>query len=88
MSFPMEGYTLAVDFPARDAAKELIKELIALTAAAEGRIYFAKDSMATPAAIAGMYPEQTDWAKAVNAADPDHIFATDLTRRLNLRGAK
>ncbi|OUD08887.1 FAD-linked oxidase [Marivivens niveibacter] len=88
MSFPMEGYTLAVDFPARDAAKDLIKELITLTAAAEGRIYFAKDSMATPAAIAGMYPEQTDWADAVNAADPDLTFATDLTRRLNLRGAK
>ena len=88
MSFPMEGYTLAVDFPARPAAAELIAELISLTDAAGGRIYLAKDSLASGAVIKSMYPEHSDWQMAVNAADPDHLFETDMTRRLNLRGAK
>ena len=88
MSFPMEGYTLAVDFPARPAAAELIAELISLTDAAGGRVYLAKDSVASGAVIKSMYPEHSDWQMAVNAADPEHLFETDMTRRLNLRGAK
>ncbi len=88
MSFPMEGYTLAVDFPARDAAAELIAELISLTDAASGRVYLAKDSLASGTVIKSMYPEHSEWSEAVNEADPDHRFETDMTRRLNLRGAK
>ena len=46
LSFPMEGYTLAVDFPNRPEARDLIRRLEAMTAAADGRLYFAKDSLA------------------------------------------
>ena len=41
LSFPMEGYTLAVDFPNRPEARDLIRRLEAMTAAADGRLYFA-----------------------------------------------
>ena len=85
MSFPMEGYTLAVDFRNRTGVKGLIQELIAETKSAQGRIYFAKDSVARAEDVAGMYPERGDWAAAVNAADPGHRYETDLTRRLSLR---
>ena len=47
MSFPMEGYTLAVDFPNRDAARTLIARLEAMTLEAGGRIYLAKDALAS-----------------------------------------
>ena len=87
MSFPMEGYTLAVDFPNRGHAERLIRQLNEMTADAGGRIYFAKDALATPDMIDAMYPERVAWAKTVNAADPERAFETDLVRRLDLRRA-
>lgn len=85
ISFPMEGYTLAVDFRNRTGTRGLIQELIAEAKAVGGRIYFAKDSVARAEDMPGMYPELADWAEAVNEADPDHRYETDLTRRLALR---
>jgi len=87
MSFPMEGYTLAVDFPNRAAARALIAELETMCAGAGGRIYFAKDALAGPQDVVGMYPEHGAWLKAVTKADPDGALATDLVRRLKLRDA-
>ncbi|WP_460274163.1 FAD-binding oxidoreductase [Celeribacter sp. ULVN23_4] len=86
MSFPMEGYTLAIDFPNRDSAEDLISELTQMTQDADGRIYFAKDGVADAAQIKGMYPDQDLWANAANAADPERTLETDLVRRLKLRG--
>ncbi len=44
-SFPMEGYTLALDFPMSDRSVSLIQKLGQMTAAHGGRIYLAKDSI-------------------------------------------
>jgi decaprenylphospho-beta-D-ribofuranose 2-oxidase len=88
LSFPMQGFTLALDFANAPGAGELVQELNRLTASAGGRVYFAKDSLATAQEVAGMYPDLADWQQVVNEADPTHAFETDLTRRLNLRGAQ
>ncbi|AZQ66173.1 FAD-binding oxidoreductase [Silicimonas algicola] len=85
LSFPMEGYTLAVDFPNRTGAERLIRDLIRMAAEAGGRIYFAKDSVASPEAVRGMYSEQGQWLDEVERIDPGAAFATDLVRRLKLR---
>ncbi|MCB2135129.1 MAG: FAD-binding oxidoreductase [Rhodobacteraceae bacterium] len=87
MSFPMEGYTLAVDFRNTAEARELIQRLEDMTRAAEGRIYFAKDSLSRSSGVMGMYGEQDDWREVVHTADPSAKLATDLVRRLKLRGA-
>ncbi|UWQ00621.1 FAD-binding oxidoreductase [Aliiroseovarius crassostreae] len=87
LSFPMEGYTLAVDFPARDGAETLIAQLERMTVQAKGRLYLAKDALATGAAIKAMYPEHGDWAQIADAADPERRLETDMTRRLDLRNA-
>ncbi len=87
MSFPMEGYTLALDFRNTAESERLILELEDMTVSASGRIYLAKDSLARAKSIAAMYPEHGKWLKAVNKADPDCAYATDLIRRLNLRGS-
>lgn len=86
LSFPMQGYTLAVDFPNRPEAVELVRALIARAAEAGGRVYLAKDSLAEPQHMPTMYPELEAFRSAVRAADPDGIFATDQARRLDLRG--
>ncbi len=85
LSFPMEGYTLAVDFPNRDAAPDLIRRLEVMVLAAGGRLYFAKDSLASPGGMAAMYPDLPDWQKQVAKADPEGRLMTDMVRRLRLR---
>lgn len=85
MSFPMEGYTLAVDFPAREAATGLIADLEAATAEAGGRLYLAKDALASGPQVKAMYPEWTKWADEAAKADPGNHLQTDMTRRLELR---
>ncbi|MDQ2093766.1 FAD-binding oxidoreductase [Rhodalgimonas zhirmunskyi] len=87
LSFPMEGYTLAVDFPARAKTPALIEKLIALTAEAGGRIYLAKDSLADGASVRAMYPGHAKWAAIAAKGDPAGALQTDLTRRLGLRSA-
>ncbi|KAA9010305.1 FAD-binding protein [Histidinibacterium aquaticum] len=87
MSFPMEGYTLAVDFPNRLQAARLIETLEAMTEEAGGRLYLAKDALAGPERVRGMYPEHADWLDEVTKADPEGRYVTDLVRRLKLREA-
>ncbi len=86
LSFPMEGYTLAVDFPNKPAAEALVARLIDQTAEAGGRIYLAKDSLAQARHIEIMYPELDSFRDIIRRADPDGVFETDLARRLALRG--
>ena len=44
-SFPIEGYTLALDFKVNSKLKNLIKSLDEIVEAYGGRIYLTKDSM-------------------------------------------
>ncbi|KEP69056.1 FAD-linked oxidase [Thioclava dalianensis] len=85
LSFPMEGYTLAIDFPNRTEARALIHRLETRTLEAGGRIYLAKDSLASAAQIRAMYPDLPQWQSIVAKADPAGALETDMTRRLNLR---
>jgi len=85
MSFPMEGYTLAVDFPNRPHARHLIARLEAATHAAGGRIYLAKDALSSGETIKSMYPNHLKWAAAAAAVDPNGDLKTDMIRRLDLR---
>ncbi len=85
LSFPMEGYTLAVDFPNRAAARALIARLERATLDAGGRLYLAKDALSSGPAIKSMYPDHAKWAREVAKADPDAHLHTNMTRRLDLR---
>ncbi|MEM9010455.1 MAG: FAD-binding oxidoreductase [Pseudomonadota bacterium] len=87
LSFPMAGYTLAVDLAARPAAHPLAARLTARVVEAGGRVYLAKDALTDAASIAAMYPDLDAFRAAAEKLDPEGRFITDMARRLKLREA-
>jgi decaprenylphospho-beta-D-ribofuranose 2-oxidase len=85
LSFPMPGWTLALDFPARTPGlAALLGWLDEAVLDAGGRVYLAKDARVPPGALAGMYPRLDEFRKLRAAIDPLGIFGSDLSRRLSL----
>ena len=84
LSFPMPGWTLCVDIPIGPGLGALCDELDQLVLAAGGRLYLAKESRPTPAAIRRGYPRFDEWRKVRDAVDPHNVFASDMSRRLEL----
>ena len=86
LSFPMAGWTLALDLPASDRLAPLLDGLDELVLGAGGRTYLAKDSRSSAATIAAMYPRLTELRDVRRSLDPDGVFVSDLARRLELTG--
>ena len=85
LSFPMAGWTLALDFPARTPGlATLLGALDDLVAGAGGRVYLAKDSRVPADTLARMYPRLAEFRALRASLDPKAVLASDLSRRLGL----
>lgn len=85
LSFPLAGWTLAIDFPARDVGLPgLLDRLDVLVADAGGRIYLTKDARLRPELVGAMMPALPAWRRVRRQQDPDGIMCSDLARRLAL----
>jgi decaprenylphospho-beta-D-ribofuranose 2-oxidase len=85
MSFPIEGWTLALDLPrAAPGLEPLLDGFDELVAQAGGRVYLSKDSRMSPAALAAMYPRLGEWRAVRDSADPDGLWRSDLALRTGL----
>jgi decaprenylphospho-beta-D-ribofuranose 2-oxidase len=85
LSFPMAGWTLALDFPARTPGLAgLLGSLDQLVVEAGGRVYLAKDSRVPADLLPRMYPRLEEFRKLRAELDPAGILGSDLSRRLGL----
>ncbi|MDX6292780.1 MAG: decaprenylphospho-beta-D-ribofuranose 2-oxidase [Kribbellaceae bacterium] len=85
LSFPIPGWTLAIDLPARWLRDgKALRAVDAMVAEAGGRVYLAKDSIVDPALIPTMYPRLTTWQRTQARLDPNRRLTSALAQRLGL----
>jgi decaprenylphospho-beta-D-ribofuranose 2-oxidase len=85
LAFPMEGWTLTLDFPASAPGLDrLLDDIDDEVAQAGGRVYLAKDARMQPRRVAAMYPQLERWRTLRARLDPGGVMRSDLARRLEL----
>lgn len=88
LSFPLEGWTLALDIPAATPGlRRALDELDELVASAGGRVYLSKDARMGRDALSAMYPELDRFHAQRARVDPRGVLRSDLASRLGLCGA-
>ncbi len=85
LSFPLPGWSLAVDIPAgRPGLRAVLDRLDHRVAEAGGRLYLAKDARLRQEAFARMYGDLDKWRAVRAELDPRAAFRSDLGVRLGL----
>jgi decaprenylphospho-beta-D-ribofuranose 2-oxidase len=84
LSFPLQGWTLALDVPPHRQLGPLLRALDDLVVDCGGRVYLAKDSRLSPRTFARMYPRLDEFRRVRAEVDPHGVFCSDLSRRLQI----
>jgi FAD/FMN-containing dehydrogenase len=83
-SFPMAGYTLALDFPASPTTLNLLDRLDAIAVDHGGRFYLAKDARMAAATLHRSDPRAATFRDMRRGAGLDRAFASGQSERLQL----
>jgi decaprenylphospho-beta-D-ribofuranose 2-oxidase len=84
LSFPLRGFTLAMDFPNKQDTLALLHKLEDITVAHHGRLYFAKDACMRAEHLEKMYPNIDAFRDVLQQYDPAHRFESRLSDRLKI----
>lgn len=82
LSFPLPGYTLALDFPAKGDILNFLDEIDRLVVAAGGRLYLAKDARQSRATFEAGYPALSRFNAIRKSLDPAKNIRSKLSQRL------
>lgn len=85
LSFPMPGWTLALDMPLGDPGLATTLDVCDRNVTeAGGRVYLAKDSRLRADLAREMYPNLRQWREARSRLDPRNRLRSNLSERLEL----
>ena len=84
MSFPMEGYTLALDFKIEEGIFDLLNTLDEIVEKYEGRIYLAKDARINESVFKKGYPGIEDFNRIRRKYKLINHFHSAQSKRLNI----
>lgn len=83
-AFPMEGYTLALDFPATKRCLALVRALVPVVADHGGRFYLAKDAVLSAHDLRRCDPRADNFVRARRLNGSIPAFGSLLSHRLDL----
>lgn len=84
LSFPMEGYTLAVDFPITSPLFKFLEELDQVVLAHGGRLYLAKDARMSEGMFKKSYEDAGKFRELKHRFDPANKFRSLQSGRLGI----
>lgn len=84
LSFPMQGYTLALDFKINRQYFEMASKLYPIIANMGGKVYLAKDLSLDSHNFNLMYPQKHHFIAIKNHYDPNCLFNNSLAKRIKL----
>jgi len=84
ISFPKEGYTLALDFPVRDGLFDFLDELDKVVLQYGGRLYMSKDARMKPEVLQAGYPRLGEFKNVVQQYNPQGKIRSLQSDRLFL----
>jgi FAD/FMN-containing dehydrogenase len=84
LSFPKEGYTLALDFPITPTLFELFEELDRLVLEFEGRLYLTKDVRMDAAMMKAGYAKLEEFKEIKEQMDKRSLFHSLQSKRVGL----
>jgi len=84
ISFPREGYTLALDFPVKSGLLEFLDELDQIVLRYGGRLYMSKDARMKPEILRQGYPGLDRFKEIVRRYNPDGKIHSIQSDRLFL----
>jgi FAD/FMN-containing dehydrogenase len=84
LSFPLKGFTLALDLPVADGLLPLLRELDKLVLRYGGRVYVAKDAVLAAEDFASMYPKLDQFRTIKAMLDPKGVLSSSLARRVGI----
>ncbi len=84
LSFPMPGFTLALDFAVTKKILPFLDQLDKVVMKWGGRVYLAKDARLSAETFRAMHPNVEEWLAIKKQVDPNNHFTSALGRRLGL----
>jgi len=85
LSFVQDGWTVAVDFSEINFNKSYLRKFYRELIKHGGKVYLAKDSTLEKEEFLEMYDNFYDWKKIVKKIDPENLFQSQLSKRLDLK---